>query len=50
MKITHVLQSGEVLTDISNYVINREDNPEIYNIIETIRKKERRNDEKEDKE
>jgi hypothetical protein len=39
MKVVHVLQSGEVLEDISGIVITREQNPEIYRVIEQIRKK-----------
>ena len=39
MKVVHVLQSGEVLEDISGVVITREDNPEIYRVVEKIRKK-----------
>ena len=39
VQIRHVLQSGEVLEDISGIVITREQNPEIYRVIEQIRKK-----------
>lgn len=46
MKVVHVLQSGEVLEDISGVVITREQNPEIYRVIEQIRKRERGEDEK----
>ena len=38
MAVKHVLRSGEVLDDISGIVITREDNPEIYRIIEKIRR------------
>jgi hypothetical protein len=39
MQIKHILKSGEVLEDISGIVITREQNPEIYRVIEQIRKK-----------
>lgn len=39
MTIKHVLRNGEVLEDITGYVITREDNPEIYRVVEKIRKK-----------
>lgn len=46
MTIKHVLKDGTVLEDISGIVITPEDNPEIYRVIEQIRKKERGEDEK----
>jgi hypothetical protein len=46
MAIKHVLRNGEVLEDISGVVITREQNPEIYRVIEQIRKRERGKDEK----
>jgi hypothetical protein len=39
MTIKHVLKDGTVLEDISGVVITREQNPEIYRVIEQIRKK-----------
>lgn len=39
MAIKHVLRSGEVLEDITGYVISREQNPEVYRVIDQIRKK-----------
>jgi hypothetical protein len=39
MTIKHILKDGTVLEDISGIVIKREDNPEIYRVIEQIRKK-----------
>lgn len=39
MAIKHVLKDGTVLDDISGIVITREDNPEIYRVVEKIRKK-----------
>lgn len=39
MAIKHVLKDGTVLEDISGIVITREDNPEIYRVVEKIRKK-----------
>lgn len=39
MAIRHVLRNGEVLEDITGYVITREQNPEVYRVIEQIRKK-----------
>lgn len=39
MTIKHVLKDGTVLDDISGIVITREDNPEIYRVVEKIRKK-----------
>lgn len=39
MTIRHVLKDGTVLDDISGIVITREDNPEIYRVVEKIRKK-----------
>lgn len=41
MAIKHVLKSGEVLEDITGYVITRDQNPEIYRVIEQISKKRR---------
>lgn len=49
MTIRHVLRNGEVLEDITGYVITREQNPEVYRVIEQIRKKERGEDEKKNK-
>lgn len=46
MTIRHVLRNGEVLEDITGYVITREQNPEVYRVIEQIRKRERGKDEK----
>lgn len=46
MTIRHVLKDGTVLDDISGIIITREDNPEIYRVVEKIRKKERGEDEK----
>ncbi|MBR2540388.1 MAG: hypothetical protein IKE85_06130 [Mogibacterium sp.] len=39
MAIKHVLKNGEVLEDITGYVISREQNPEVYRVIDQIRKK-----------
>lgn len=39
MTVKHVLKSGEVLDDISGLVITKDQNPEVYRIIEQIRKK-----------
>lgn len=39
MTIKHVLKDGTVLEDISGIVITREQNPEVYRVIEQIRKK-----------
>lgn len=39
MTVKHVLKSGEVLDDISGLVITKDQNPEIYRVIEQIRKK-----------
>lgn len=39
MTIKHVLKDGTVLEDISGIVITPEDNPEIYRVVEKIRKK-----------
>jgi hypothetical protein len=50
MQIKHILKSGEVLEDISGIVITREDNPEIYRVVEQIREKGRRKDETKNKE
>ena len=41
MTIKHILKNGQVLEDISGYVITKEQNPEIYRIIEQISKKRR---------
>lgn len=49
MIIKHVLRSGEVLDDISGYVIKKEDCPEIYRVVEKIRR-EKRKDETKDEE
>lgn len=49
MAVKHVLRSGEVLDDISGRVIKKEDCPELYRIIEKIRR-EKRKDETKDKE
>lgn len=49
MAIKHVLRNGEVLEDITGYVITREQNPEVYRVIEQIRKKERGRNEKTNK-
>jgi hypothetical protein len=46
MAIKHILKDGTVLEDISGIVITREQNPEVYRIIEQIRKKERDKHEK----
>ena len=46
MAIKHILKDGTVLEDISGIVITREDNPEIYRVVEQIRKKERGKHEK----
>lgn len=48
MAIKHVLRNGEVLEDITGYVITREQNPEVYRVIEQIRKKERVKNEQKD--
>lgn len=50
MKVVHILKNGEVLEDISGIVITREQNPEIYRVIEQIREKGRRKDETKNKE
>ena len=50
MAIKHVLRSGEVLEDITGYVITREHNPEVYRVIEQIRKKGSGKNEIKDKE
>lgn len=49
MAVKHVLRSGEVLDDISGHVIKKEDCPELYRIIEKIRR-EKEKDETKDKE
>jgi hypothetical protein len=46
MTIKHILKDGTVLEDISGLVITKEQNPEVYRIIEQIRKKERGKNEK----
>jgi hypothetical protein len=50
MTIKHVLKDGTVLDDISGIVITREDNPEIYRVVEKIRKKGSGENETKDKE
>lgn len=49
MTIKHILKNGQVLEDISGYVITKEQNPEIYRIIEQISKKRRAESEIKDK-
>ncbi len=46
MAIKHILKDGTVLEDITGYVITKEQNPEVYRVIEQIRKKERGKHEK----
>ena len=50
MTIKHILKDGTALDDISGIVITREQNPEIYRVIEQIREKGRRKDETKNKE
>lgn len=38
MAIKHILRSGEVLDDISGYLAKKEDCPEIYRVVEKIRR------------
>ena len=49
MAVRHVLKDGRVLDDISGIVIKEEDCPEVYRVIEKIRR-EKRNNETKDKE
>lgn len=46
MQIKHILKDGTVLEDISGLVITKEQNPEVYRVIDQIRKKERGKHEK----
>ena len=50
MTIKHILKDGTALDDISGIVITREQNSEIYRVIEQIREKGRRKDETKNKE
>ena len=49
VQIRHVLKDGRVLDDISGIVIKKEDCPEVYRVIEKIRREKGKN-ETEDKE
>lgn len=49
MIIKHVLKDGTVLDDISGYLIKKEDCPELYRVIEKIRR-EKGKDETKNKE
>ena len=49
VQIRHVLKDGRVLDDISGIVIKKEDCPEVYRVVEKIRR-EKRNNETKDKE
>lgn len=49
MAIRHVLKDGRVLDDISGYLVKKEDCPELYQVVEKIRR-EKRNNETKDKE
>ena len=42
--IKHVLKDGTVLADMTGHVVKKEDAPMVYQIIEQITRKERKDD------